>query len=120
MSKVLVRNRLAEKTFGFVLPCDVDTASTFCTNNLDGTYEIYQAKDMVDKGITNGVNVVTVTGKNEQGYKHTFTFFARANWTEEEIKVALKNKTFNNVKFAEVFIIGFKSYLPAGASVPGA
>lgn len=119
MSKVLVRNRLAEKTFGFVLPCDVDTASTFCTNNLDGVYDIYQSKEVVDNGVANGVNMVTVTGKNEQGYKHTFTFFAKATFTEEEVKVALMNCTFNNVKFAEVYIIGLKSYIP-GSSNPGA
>ncbi|EAJ1232660.1 hypothetical protein [Campylobacter fetus] len=118
MSKVLIRNVIANKTFGFVLPCDVDTATTFCTNNLDGTYSIFQAKDPVDKGIAQGSNLVTVTGKSAAGFKHTFQFSARANLNEDEIKTALLNKTFNNVKFDEVYIIGLKAEIAAGTPAP--
>ncbi|ANE35644.1 hypothetical protein CIG11343_0583 [Campylobacter iguaniorum] len=109
MSKVLVRNKLGNKTFGFLLPADVDSASTFCANNLDGRYEIYQAKDPIDKGVEGGVNRVTVTGKNETGYKHTMTFYVKGSLNEDEIRTALLNKTFNNVKYAEVYIIGLSS-----------
>ncbi|RAZ51696.1 hypothetical protein [Campylobacter hyointestinalis] len=107
MSKVLVRNYLGEKTFGYNLPCDYDTASTFCANNLDGLYEIYEVKETIDKGEADGTKV-TVTGKNAQGNKHTFSFIAKSTFNEDEIKTALKNKTFNNVRFEEVYIIGLK------------
>ncbi|WP_065838898.1 hypothetical protein [Campylobacter fetus] len=117
MSKVLVRNVIGNKTFGFVLPCDADTANSFCQNNLEGTYEIYQAKDMVDKGIASGSNLVTVTGKSLAGFKHTFQFSARANLNEDEIRTALLNKTFNNVKFDEVYIIGLTAQIAAGGVV---
>ena len=40
--------------------------------------------------------------------KHTFQFYADFSKDEDEIRTALLNKTFNGVKFEEVFVINMQ------------
>ena len=96
MAKSLIRNTLGNRTFGFAVPADGATAKTFAENNLDGKFVV----DLWD---------VTVTGKSATTKtKHSFQFYAKFNKTEDEIRTALLNKTFDGVKFEEVFVINMQ------------
>ena len=105
MAKSLIRNTLGSRTFGFAVPADGATAKTFADNNLDGKYVVYEVESTSGNEVETDVWDVTVTGKSATTKgKHTFQFYANFNKTEDEIHTALLNKTFNGVKFEEVFI----------------
>lgn len=108
MAKSLVRFKLAERTFGFITSADAEVTKAFCDANLDGIYAIYQVTSKVGSDIETIVNRVTVTGKAEDGRKTTFSFYAKQNLSEDEIRAALLNKTFNDVRFSEVYIIDMR------------
>ncbi|QKG28765.1 hypothetical protein [Campylobacter sp. RM16187] len=105
MAKSLIRNQLAGRTFGFALPADGATAKTFCDNHLEGTYSVYEVEATQGNEVEAKVLRVTVTGKSAAGRKHTITFYGKAGLKESEIRTALQDVTFNNVKFDEVFVI---------------
>ena len=106
MAKSLIRNQLAGRTFGFALPADGATAKTFCDNYLEGIYNVYEVESTQGNEVEASVLRITVTGKSSSGRKHTLTFYGKSGLKESEIKTALKDVTFNNVKFDEVYIIG--------------
>ena len=95
MAKSLIRNTLGNRTFGFAVPADGATAKTFAENNLDGKFVVYE--------------VESTSGKSETSKgKHTFQFYADFSKDEDEVRTALLNKTFNGVKFEEVFVINMQ------------
>lgn len=106
MAKSLVRNQIAGRTFGFAVPAEGATAKTFCDNHLEGTYNVYEVESTSGNEVEASVLRVTVTGKSQAGRKHTLTFYGKSGLKESEIKTALQDVTFNNVKFDEVYIIG--------------
>lgn len=108
MAKSLVRNTLGNRTFGFALPADGETAKTFCDNNLDGTYEVFEVEASSGNDTVADFFDVTVTGKNAANRKTTFRFYASSTKNEDEIMAALQDKTFNGVKFESIFIINME------------
>lgn len=108
MAKSLIRNTLGGRTFGFAVPAEGASAVTFATNHLEGTFEVFEVANTSGNDTEAEVWDVTVTGKNLAGRKTSFRFYAKSSKTEDEIRTALKEKTFNNVKFDEVFIINME------------
>ena len=108
MAKSLIRNTLGNRTFGFALPADGATAKTFCDNNLDGTYEVFEVEASSGNDTVAEFYDVTVTGKNAAGRKTTFRFYASSTKNEDEIMTALQDKTFNGVKFEQIYIINME------------
>jgi hypothetical protein len=108
MAKSLIRNTLGNRTFGFALPADGATAKTFCDNNLDGTYEVFEVEASSGNETEAEFYDVTVTGKNAAGRKTTFRFYASSTKNEDEIMTALQDKTFNGVKFEQIYIINME------------
>ena len=107
MAKSLIRNTLGNRTFGFAVPADGATAKTFAENNLDGKFVVYEVESTSGNDVVTDLWDVTVTGKSETSKgKHTFQFYA--DFSEDEIRTALLNKTFNGVKFEEVFVINMQ------------
>ena len=105
MAKSLIRNTLGSRTFGFAVPADGAAAKTFADNNLDGKYVVYEVESTSGNDVVTDLWDVTVTGKSATTKgKHTFQVYADFSKTEDEIRTALLNKTFNGVKFEEVFI----------------
>lgn len=113
--KCLVRNKIAGRNFGFLLPCNAETAKGFCDMALEGTYSIYENTTSVgNEEVANNVWRVTVTGKSQAGLKASFSFYAKGNLNENEITSALKDITINGVKFDEVYIIDMSLIVVAG------
>lgn len=109
MAKSLIRNTLGNRTFGFAVPADGATAKTFAENNLDGKFVVYEVESTSGNDVVTDLWDVTVTGKSATTKgKHTFQFYANFSKTEDEIRTALLNKTFNGVKFEEVFVINMQ------------
>ena len=108
MAKTLIRNTLGGRTFGFAVPADGATAKTFAENNLDGKFAVYEVESTTGNEVVAQLWDVTVTGKNAAGKKYTFQFYADYSKDEDEIRAALLNKTFNEVKFEEVFVINLQ------------
>lgn len=105
MAKSLIRNTLGNRTFGFAVPADGATAKTFADNNLDGKYVIYEVENTSGNEIETDLWDVTVTGKSlTSKAKTTFQFYADYTKDEDDIRAALLNKTFNGVKFEEVYL----------------
>lgn len=113
--KCLVRNKIASRNYGFLLPCNAETAKGFCDMVLEGIYSIYERTSVAGNEIVeNNVWKVTVTGKSEAGLKTSFSFYAKANLNENEITSALKDITVNGVKFDEVYIIDMSLLVVSG------
>ncbi|AQW84185.1 hypothetical protein CPIN18021_0315 [Campylobacter pinnipediorum subsp. caledonicus] len=108
MAKTLIRNKIASKTFGMALPASAETAKAFADVALEGEYAIFERKSEQGNDTEAQVIEYVVTGKSEAGFKTTFSFYANANKTEVDIKTALLEKTFNGVKFDEIYIISAK------------
>lgn len=109
MAKTLIRNKIAGKNYGFIVPADNEKAKAFADVALDGEYEIYERKSETGDSAEAAAIEYTVTGKSDTGHKTTFSFYAKANVGEAEIKTALLNKTFNGVRFSELYIISAKN-----------
>ena len=107
--KVLIKNTINGRTYSFSLPCSGAESQTFCANALEGTYHIL-SRD-AEQGNSNEPSVIeyTITGKNQAGYKATFSFYSKPSIDEAQIKAALTGKTFNGVKCDEIFIISARS-----------
>lgn len=105
MAKSLIRNTIAGKTYGFIVPADDVNAKAFADVALEGEYAVYA--NTATTGNENEANVLeyTITGRNASGKKETFSFYAPSTKTEADILTALKDKTFNGVKFEQIFII---------------
>lgn len=103
--KCLVRNKIGGKNFGFITPATAEVTKAFCDTHLDGTYVIYESTAKVGNPVEAEVLNVTITGKSQSGTKSSFSFYAKSTKTEDEIRAALLGKTFNNVKFDEIYII---------------
>ena len=103
MSKCLVKNTINNRTYGFALPCGGAEAKAFCDNALEGTYVILTRAS--EQGNSSEASVVeyTITGKNNAGNKTTFSFY-----TKPSVDDALAGKTFNGVKFDEIYVISAK------------
>lgn len=114
MAKCLVRNVIGDRTFGFLVSADSATAKGFCENFLDGTFEIFENVAKSGSPVEALVNKVTLTGKSNDGRKATFSFYAKSNLNEDELRAAVLNKTFNQVEFDEVYIISM-SQIKIGA-----
>ena len=109
MGKSLIRNTLGNRTFGFAVPADGATAKTFAENNLDGKFVVYEVESTSGNEVVADLWDVTVTGKSAASKaKTTFQFYADYSKDEDEIRTALLNKTFNGVKFEEVFVINMQ------------
>ena len=109
MAKSLIRNTLGNRTFGFAVPADGATAKTFAENNLDGKFVVYEVESTSGNEVVTDLWDVTVTGKSATTQtKHSFQFYAKFGKTEDEIRTALLNKTFDGVKFEEVFVINMQ------------
>ena len=109
MAKSLIRNTLGGRTFSFAVPADGATAKTFAENNLDGKYVVYEVESTSGNEVETDVWDVTVTGKEAATKrKHTFQFYAQYSKTEDEIRTSLLAKTFNGVKFDEIFVTNFE------------
>ena len=108
MSKCLVKNTINNRTYGFALPCAGAEAKTFCDNALEGTYVVLTRAS--EQGNSSEASVVeyTITGKNNTGNKTTFSFYTKPSVDEAQIKTALAGKTFNGVKFDEIYVISAK------------
>lgn len=105
MSKSIIRNILGGQTLSFAVPATAEDALAFCQNNLDGEYIVLEQASKVGNADETSVVKVTVTGQSTAGYKTTFSFYAKANKSETDIRTALQSKTFNKVKFDKVYII---------------
>lgn len=105
MAKSLVRNVIGGRTFGFITSGDAAATKAFCDTNLEGTYAIYEVTSKAGNDVEAMVNLVTVTGKAKDGRKTTFSFYAKSNLSEDELRAGLLNVTFDGVKFEEVYII---------------
>ena len=107
--KVLIKNTINGRTYSFSLPCSGAESQTFCDNALEGTYHIL-SRDF-EQGNSNEPSVIkyTITGKNQAGHKATFSFYSKPSIDEAQIKTALTGKTFNGVKFDEIFITSARS-----------
>lgn len=91
-----------------VVPADADTAAAFAASALEGEYFIFEKKSESGDSNEATTNEFTITGKNENGGKVTFSFYAKSNINENDINTALINKTFNGVRFSEIYVIGAK------------
>ena len=109
MAKSLIRNTLGPRTFGFAVPAGGTEAKAFADAALDGTYEILEVESSTGNETEAGYNDVTVTGKNSaDNRKATFRFYAKSTMSEDDIRTALKGKTYNNVTFDEVYVINLR------------
>lgn len=114
MGKTLVRNHVGEKTFTLYLPCSDTEASAFAGDILDGSSEIYGMDSSSGNELAPNVIEYVVTGQTKADKrKTTISFYALPSKTEADIVTALTNKTFNGVKFEEIFIISAKVVLSA-------
>ncbi|MDO5650331.1 MAG: hypothetical protein Q4G11_06975 [Gallicola sp.] len=105
MAKSLVRNKISSRTFGFIASADATATKAFCDAHLDGTYAIYESAGKTGNETEAAFNRVTVTGKATDGRKTSFSFYSKSTLNEDEIRAALREKTYNGVKFDEVYII---------------
>lgn len=108
MAKTMIRNTIADKTHTFYLPADTAASKAFCDAVLEGTYALFEEKSVTGNPVEQVVNLVTVTGQSADKRKLTFSFYAKQNLSEDEIRQALINKTYNSIKFDEVIIIGMQ------------
>lgn len=107
--KVLIKNTINGRTYTFALPCSGAEAKTFCDNALEGTYVVLFRGS--EAGNSNEPSVIeyTITGKSQAGHKATFSFYSKPSIDEAQIKTALAGKTFNGVKFDDIYIIGART-----------
>ena len=104
--KSLIVNTLGGKRKFVYLPTTDAKAQTFASTFLDGEFAVY-AKESgfgTDSGVT-AANTVKVFGRDTTNFTSvTLSFTAKANKSDEEIITALKGKTFNGVKFDDVYV----------------
>lgn len=107
--KVLIKNTINERTYTFALPCGGAEAKTFCENALEGTYVVLFRGS--EAGNSNEPSVIeyTITGKSQAGHKATFSFYSKPSIDEAQVKTALAGKTFNGVKFDDIYIISART-----------
>ena len=107
--KVLIKNTINGRTYTFALPCRGSEAQTFCDNALEGTYVILSRGS--EAGNSNEPSVIeyTITGKSQAGHKATFSFYSKPSIDEAQVKTALAGKTFNGVKFDDIYIISART-----------
>ena len=107
--KVLIKNTINWRTYTFALPCSGAEAKTFCDNALEGTYVVLFRGS--EAGNSNEPSVIeyTITGKSQAGHKATFSFYSKPSIDEAQVKTALAGKTFNGVKFDDIYIIGART-----------
>ena len=101
--KVLIKNTINERTYTFALPCGGAEAKTFCENALEGTYVV------LFRGSEAGNSNEPITGKSQAGHKATFSFYSKPSIDEAQVKTALAGKTFNGVKFDDIYIISART-----------
>ncbi|WP_170000596.1 hypothetical protein [Campylobacter sp. RM9328] len=111
MAKSLIRNTINGRRYGFIVPADDVVAGTFAAAALDGEYSIYLQTGESGTETEAAVLEYTITGKNNAGAKTTFSFYAKPSVTENDIHTALIEKTFNGVKFDEIYIISARSVI---------
>ena len=107
--KVLIKNTINGRTYSFSLPCSGAESQTFCDNALEGTYHIFYRD--AEQGNSNEPSVIeyTITGKSQAGHKATFSFYSKPSIDEAQVKTALAGKTFNGVKFDDIYIISART-----------
>lgn len=107
--KVLIKNTINGRTYTFALPCSGAEAKTFCDNALEGTYVVLFRGS--EAGNSNEPSVIeyTITGKSQAGHKATFSFYSKPSIDEAQVKTALAGKTFNGVKFDDIYIISART-----------
>lgn len=105
MGKTIVRNKLANKTKTFTLPCEDTVATTFCTDFLEGEFEVLAFKSESGTDTQEAYHDVSVMVKNQAGTKAYLNMAVKATLTEDEIYTALAGGTFNGVKADEMAII---------------
>ena len=107
--KVLIKNTIMVELIVFLFLALVLKSQTFCDNALEGTYHILYRD--AEQGNSNEPSVIeyTITGKNQAGHKATFSFYSKPSIDEAQVKTALAGKTFNGVKFDDIYIIGART-----------
>ena len=108
MGKILVRNKLGQKTLGFNLPADSTTAETFCSTFLDGEYIGYTTTSESGTDTATTYNDVRMQISNTAGYKAYLNFCAKSSMSETDIYAALVGNTFNGVEADKLVIIGMR------------
>ncbi|MGP1532840.1 MAG: hypothetical protein ACTTJF_02100 [Campylobacter sp.] len=108
MAKSIIKNILGIRSFNFALPADENASKIFADRFLEGQYEIYKPILKSENEVGSQIWDVTVTGKNIEGCKTTFSFYLKGDMDEGHVKEMLCGKTFNNVKFDTVYIINME------------
>ena len=119
MSECRIYNTLNGKRHGFRLPADDTNAKTWCDAFLEGEYEICKGLAPYGKNEVYGTyNRTDLMLRNATNGDKTFiTLLTKPNVDGNQIKTALKGKTFNGVKVDEVIIIG-QHQIDTGLTAP--
>jgi len=108
MAKSMIRNRINGKTKTFYVPTSATNAEDFCTNFLDGEYEVLSFTSTEGSDAVTVANDVNVMVKDTAGQKTYFSFLADSAKDEDAIFTALNGLTINGVLVSEAYILGMK------------
>lgn len=105
MATVMVENQLGSIVKRFRLPADDKTASSFCSQALEGIYRIYaKSGEQGDLNVTEAILVRVLLRDRDTGKHFYLQFYAKPTVGKADIQKALSDWT----GIDEIFILDFR------------